>query len=74
MSFRIDFPQPLIAGRAYEGAVLREALLAGEHGCNVKLHRNQAGEITAVEASGDEVKLVPLRRIAEDVKVRIGGK
>jgi len=74
MGFRIDFPQPLIAGRAYEGAVLKEALLAGEHGCDVKLHRNQAGEITAVEASGDEVKLVPLRRTAEDIRTRIGGK
>jgi hypothetical protein len=74
VSFRIDFPQPLIAGRAYEGVVLREALLAGECGCDVKLHRNQAGEIAAVEASGDEVKLVPLRRTAEEIKARISEK
>jgi hypothetical protein len=31
-------------------ALLREALLAGEVGCDVKLHRNQAGEVAAVEA------------------------
>jgi L-lysine 2,3-aminomutase len=55
-------------------ALLREALLAGEVGCDVKLHSNQAGEITVVEASGDEVKLVPLRRMAEDIKNRIGGR
>jgi len=74
VSFRIDFPQPLIIGKAYEGALLREALLAGEVGCDVKLQKNQAGEITAVEASGDEVKLVPLRRTAEDIRGRLCGK
>jgi len=73
VSFRIDFPQPLIAGKAYEGAIMREAFLAGEYGCDVKLHRNQAGEIIAVEASGDEVKLVPLRRTAEEISLRVGG-
>jgi len=71
VSFRIDFPQPLIAGKAYEGVLLREALLAGEVGCDVKLQKNQAGEITAVEVSGDEVKLVPLRRVAEDIRSRL---
>jgi len=74
VSFRVEFPQPLMAGKAYEGALLREALLAGEAGCDVKLHRNHAGEITAVEASGDEVKLVPLRRTAEDLRSRLCGK
>jgi len=74
VSFRVEFPQPLMAGKAYEGALLREALHAGEAGCDVKLHRNQFGEIIAVEASGDEVKLVPLRRVAEEVRTRVGGK
>jgi len=71
ISFRIIFPQPLMIGRIYEGLVLREAHRAGEHGCDVKLLRNGSGEIRGVEASGDVVKLVPLRRTVEEIQSKL---
>jgi len=69
--FKVMFPEPLMAGRGYEAMILREALRAGEYGCDVKVLRNQADEIIGVEASGDIVKLVPLRRAVEDVQSRL---
>jgi len=71
ISFRIDFPVPLMIGRIYEGLVLREAYRAGEHGCDVKILRGGSGEIIGVEASGDVVKLVPLRRTVEDIQSKL---
>ena len=73
-SFRIDFPEPLIPGGPYEATILRETLTASDFNCNVKVLRNKADEVVGVEASGDEVKLVPLRRAAEEIKARMGHK
>ena len=69
--FRTVFPQPLMAGRVYEGMILREAYRAGEHGCEVDILRSKTGEITGIEASGDVVKLVPLRRTAEEIQSKL---
>jgi len=71
VSFKIEFQQPLIPGRIYETALLNEALRAGEMGCTVNVLRNQLGEVVGIEASGDVVKLVPLRRTAEKIKSRL---
>ncbi|MEM2514710.1 MAG: hypothetical protein QXU81_10450 [Candidatus Bathyarchaeia archaeon] len=51
--------------------ILNIALRAGEMGCAVNVLRNQLGEVVGIEASGDVVKLVPLRRIAEKIKSRL---
>ena len=72
VSFRAEFPQPLMPGRAYETALLSEALRAGEMGCKVNILRSGSGEVVGVEASGDVVKLVPLRRAAEEIKAKLG--
>ena len=71
VSFRVEFPQPLMPGRAYEANLLAEALRVEERGCSVNVLRNSAGEVTGVEGSGDEVKLVPLRRLAEEIKAKL---
>jgi len=71
VKFKIVFPQPLMVGRIYEGMVLREAFRAGEYGCDIKLLRNQADEITGIEATGDIVKLVPLRRTIEEIQSKL---
>jgi len=71
-AFKVEFPQPLMPGRAYEANLLAEALRAGEHGCSVNVLRNSAGEVIGVEASGDEVKLVPLRRLVEEIRSKLG--
>lgn len=60
-----------MAGQGYEAMVLCEALRADEYGCDVKMLRNQADEIVGVEASGDVVKLVPLRRAVGEVHSRL---
>jgi len=71
VNYKFDFPQPLMIGRVYEGILLREAFRAGEYGCDVKLVRNRSDEITGVEASGDIVKLVPLRRAIEEIQSKL---
>lgn len=71
VSFRVEFPQPLVPGKAYEAALLSEALRAGEMGCRVSVLRSRSGEVVGVEASGDAVKLVPLRRAAEEIKTKL---
>lgn len=71
VSFKVEFSQPLMPGRAYEATLLSEVLRAGEMGCKVSVLRNQSGEVVGVEASGDMVKLVPLRRAAEEIKTRL---
>lgn len=73
VSFKVEFQQPLMPGRIYEAVLLNEALRAGELSCKVNVLRNQLGEVVGVEASGDAVKLVPLRRAAEEIKTKLGG-
>ena len=73
VSVAVDFPEPLLPGAGYEGWLLREAEAAERFGCRVQFARDGEGRIIGLRASGDVVKLTPLRRAAKDIVDRLKG-